>query len=88
MLPVLKPVRDVTSGFFAFRREIVDGVELRPVGWKILIEILARGRGTRVAEVPYVFAPRKRGASAFSAREAALFARHLITLRRETGRRR
>ena len=85
LLPALRPLCDVTSGFFAFRREIVDGVELRPLGWKILIEILARGRAARVVEIPYVFAARVRGASTLSAREALLFVRHLLRLRRETG---
>ncbi|NIS34469.1 MAG: glycosyltransferase, partial [Actinobacteria bacterium] len=31
----LTPVRDPTSGFLMFRREIVDGVELAPLGFKI-----------------------------------------------------
>src|SRR5713101_5472242 len=45
---VLVPVRDATSGFFALRRSVVDGVTLNPIGFKIGFEVIARGRYARV----------------------------------------
>ncbi len=48
------------TGFFALDRSRVDLDELRPKGFKILLEILVRRRRT-VAEVPFTFGPRHGG---------------------------
>ncbi|MDD1660696.1 MAG: GtrA family protein, partial [Methanomicrobiales archaeon] len=56
-------ITDPVSGFFAVRREVVVGAELRPRGYKILMEVLGKGRWTRAVEVPYTFVNRKEGAS-------------------------
>ena len=66
---VLVPVRDSTSGFFAVRRGVVDGVKLNPIGFKIGFEVMARGRYKKVVEVPYVFRDRELGKSKFGRRE-------------------
>ena len=66
---VLVPVRDSTSGFFALRRAVLDGVKLNPIGFKIGFEVMARGRYTKVVEVPYVFRDRELGKSKFGRRE-------------------
>ena len=58
-----RSVSDPLSGFFAFRRTVVDGVRLQPIGFKILLEILVRGRIARVVEVPYRFEARGAGES-------------------------
>lgn len=65
----LVPVRDATSGFFALRRSVVDGVKLNPIGFKIGFEVIARGRYAKVVEVPYTFRDRELGASKFGRRE-------------------
>ena len=65
----LVPVRDATSGFFALRRSVVDGVALNPIGFKIGFEVIARGRYKTVVEVPYTFRDRELGASKFGRRE-------------------
>ena len=46
---------DPLSGFFLLRKDVVDGVVLNPVGYKILLEVLVRGRARRVESLPYVF---------------------------------
>ena len=66
---VLVPVRDSTSGFFALRRSVVDGVKLNPIGFKIGFEVMARGAYKKVVEVPYVFRDREHGFSKFGQRE-------------------
>ncbi len=66
---VLVPVRDATSGFFALRRSVIDGVRLDPIGFKIGFEVMARGRYTRVVEVPYTFHDREAGKSKFGGGE-------------------
>ncbi len=81
LVPAARRTTDPLSGFFAFRRSIVAGVELRPVGFKILLEILARGRARRVVDVPFTFERRARAVSKASMLEGLRFAYHLLRLR-------
>ena len=71
-------VRDPLSGCFALRRELIQGVELKPLGFKILLEVLMRAPVTRIEEVEYVFAARAEGKSKLSARVALLDAFQLL----------
>ncbi len=71
-------VRDPLSGCFALRRKLIQGVELKPLGFKILLEVLMRAPVTRIVEVEYVFAPREAGKSKLSARVALLDAVQLL----------
>jgi len=66
---VLVPIRDATSGFFAIRRTVIDGVKLNPIGFKIGFEVMARGRYKKAVEVPYTFRDRELGKSKFGQRE-------------------
>ncbi len=63
----LTKVKDPMSGFFAMRSEVIDGVELNPIGYKIGLEILVKGRYEKVVEVPITFADRKAGKSKLGA---------------------
>ncbi|HSA92267.1 MAG TPA: polyprenol monophosphomannose synthase [Terriglobales bacterium] len=74
----VRHLRDPLSGCFALRREVIEGVELKPLGFKILLEVLLRGRVHRLEEVPYVFAPRTGGKSKLGARVAILDAVQLL----------
>jgi dolichol-phosphate mannosyltransferase len=56
-------VKDPMSGFFAFRRCIIEGVKFDAIGYKMLLEILVKTKGVRVKEVPYTFTNRAAGAS-------------------------
>jgi dolichol-phosphate mannosyltransferase len=56
-------VNDPMSGFFMVRRECIDGIRLQPQGFKILLEILVRGRIRSAAEVPFQFGLRHAGKS-------------------------
>ena len=61
MFPIrLRDVSDPMTGFFLIDRRAVDAATLRPRGFKILLEILAR-KNLRVAEVPFDFADRHAG---------------------------
>ncbi|KYP81635.1 hypothetical protein AYW79_02930 [Ferroacidibacillus organovorans] len=73
----LRKVSDPTSGFFMMKRAVIEGVALRPVGWKILIEILARGSYTRILEIPYTFEARAFCESKMSLYEQWNYLRHL-----------
>jgi len=85
---LLVPVRDATSGFFALRRSVIDGVRLDPIGFKIGFEVIARGRYRRVVEVPYTFRDREAGRSKFGRREILDYALQLGKVARDkvTGR--
>ena len=74
-------VTDPMSGFFLVRRDLVATADLDPVGYKILLEVLARGDVLRVAERPYVFLERKEGESKVSAGHYVGYLRHLMRLR-------
>ena len=69
------------SGFFAIRRSAVTADVLKPLGYKILLELAVRCRPREVAEVPFVFQDRFAGESKSTAREGMRFLRHLAALR-------
>jgi dolichol-phosphate mannosyltransferase len=69
------------SGFFAIRRSVVTADALKPLGYKILLELAVRCRPERVAEVPFVFQDRFAGESKSTAKEGMRFLGHLAGLR-------
>jgi dolichol-phosphate mannosyltransferase len=82
-LPVQrKPIRakDPTSGFFLLRRECLEHVRFRTYGFKLLLEILVRGRIRSIREIPLTFAPRSRGASKATVKVAVDYGRLLARL--------
>lgn len=81
MFPIrLKDVSDPMTGFFLIDRRALDAEALRPRGFKILLEILAR-KNLRVAEVPFEFAGRHAGDSKASMRQGLAFLTQLTALR-------
>jgi dolichol-phosphate mannosyltransferase len=90
LLPeVFGRVSDPLSGCFMFYRKTLIGVELNPIGYKMLIEVLTRGRVTSIAELPYHMRARERGRSKASGARSLDFAMQLLRLRkalREAGR--
>lgn len=72
--------RDPLSGFFLCRRRLVDGVEFRPVGFKILLELLVLLPEVQVRDVPLRFDRRAHGRSKASMRQGLQFLRHLRSL--------
>ncbi|MFC7305237.1 glycosyltransferase [Streptomyces monticola] len=77
----LRGISDPMSGFFAIRRAAVPAGSLRPLGYKILMELAVRSRPRAVAEVPFVFQERYAGESKSTPREGLRFLRHLVELR-------
>ncbi|MGX5769510.1 glycosyltransferase [Microbacterium trichothecenolyticum] len=81
MFPIrLKDVSDPMTGFFLIDRRTIDSEQMRPRGFKILLEILAR-RPMRVAEIPFDFADRHAGESKASVRQGLHFLTQLTALR-------
>jgi dolichol-phosphate mannosyltransferase len=86
VLPLtLAGVSDPLSGMFALRRSVLDGVQLKPLGYKILLEVLAKGRYRKFVEVSYTFEPRGHGSSKLGPRQYLEYLMHLARLARSTG---
>ena len=77
----LHGISDPMSGFFAIRRSAVTADVLKPLGYKILLEMAVRARPRQVTEVPFVFQDRFAGESKSTAQEGIRFLRHLAGLR-------
>ncbi|MDQ0844730.1 glycosyltransferase family 2 protein [Streptomyces sp. V1I6] len=77
----LRGISDPMSGFFAIRRSVVTADALKPLGYKILLELAVRCRPETVAEVPFVFQDRFAGESKSTAKEGMRFLGHLTGLR-------
>ncbi|MEN6611444.1 MAG: glycosyltransferase family 2 protein [Methanoregulaceae archaeon] len=56
-------VHDPVSGFFAVRKSVVENAELRPSGYKILLEVLGKGSWEKEKEIPMEFVDRVTGSS-------------------------
>lgn len=79
-----QPLREVTdpmSGYFLVRNAAIDVDNLRPRGFKILLEILVRTPQLRRTEVDYRFAERNAEESKASLREGFRFLTHIMELR-------
>jgi len=74
-------VSDPMSGYFLVRRNAIAECTLHPVGYKILIEVIARGNIGRIAEVGYVFQERVEGESKVTWRQYQDYIHHLLRLR-------
>jgi len=56
-------VTDPMSGFFVIHRRCIEGLTFQTTGFKLLLEILVRGRIKKALEVPFHFGLRKAGRS-------------------------
>ncbi len=78
---VLGRLSDPMSGYFMLRRSALAGAPLDPLGYKILIEVVARGRIKWIGEVGYVFRERVDGESKVTSALYIQYLRHLLKLR-------
>ena len=90
---LLTGVEDPLSGFFFLRRAVLGDLALTSTGYKILLEILVKGRYRTHRSVSFVFRNRQYSRSKLDLREHLLFAKQIavFSLRRAvrgSGRRR
>jgi len=85
---VFRRVTDPLSGCYMLRRQAIEDTELRPAGFKTLIEILARGRVANVAEHGYTMQKRRSGRSHVRLRHWFQYLVQLARIRSELQRRR
>ncbi len=82
MLPeVFARVSDPLSGCYFVRRTAIAGVELKPLGYKSLMEVLVRGRVEHIRECGYEMRRRMRGQSKVHALHPVQYIRHVFRLR-------
>lgn len=77
----LLQVSDPMSGLFAVRASSLEIEQLRPLGYKVLLELVVRNRPGRIVEVPYTFQQRHAGESKSTVAEGVRFLKHLAILR-------
>jgi dolichol-phosphate mannosyltransferase len=86
VLPLkLAAVGDPMSGVFLVRASALRDTRLNPLGYKILLEVIAKAHYRKLVEVPYVFQERERGNSKLGARQYLEFLFHLGRLASGTG---
>lgn len=78
---VIGRVSDPMSGYFLVRRRCLLNCTLSPLGYKILVEVIGRGKVGWIAEVGYVFQERQEGESKVTKKQYVDYIRHLIRLR-------
>ena len=76
----LTRVKDVTSGYILVKREAIEGVELDPIGFKIGLEVIAKGHYGKAIEIPYVFTDRIVGESKLNEKEIFNYLKQLRKL--------
>jgi dolichol-phosphate mannosyltransferase len=85
LLPSTRAVKDPLAGFFVFRRQNVDPARLKPIGYKISLEVMLIGRFPNVVEVPYIFEDRSAGQSKLNPGQQLDYLKHLFSLMARTG---
>src|ERR671932_875635 len=71
---------DPLSGFFLVRNEAISGIQFRPTGFKILLEILVCAPHLRVVEVPLNFRARNAGVSKATFSQGLHYLAHMASL--------
>jgi len=78
--PLSHGVSDPLSGLFAIKKNCLEGVELSPVGYKILLECLVKADCKTCREIPYLFTNREVGSSKLTKKIALQYFVHLAKL--------
>ena len=74
-------VKDPMSGYFCIRQEVyLRAAYIKPIGYKILLELMVKCGCSRVVEVPITFRERVKGESKLNLREQMNYLNHLSRL--------
>jgi len=71
---------DPMTGFFLVRNGAISDIQFRPMGFKILLEILVCAPELKVIEVPLTFQARNAGVSKATFRQGLEYLAHIISL--------
>ncbi|MDP8003139.1 MAG: glycosyltransferase [Caldisphaera sp.] len=78
LVPESNRTSDPMSGYFIFKRSSVDIEKVKPIGYKILMEILYAHPSLKVSDISYVFKNRYKGKSKLGTKEIFQFFIHTI----------
>jgi dolichol-phosphate mannosyltransferase len=71
---------DPLTGFFLVRNEAISGIQFRPTGFKVLLEILVCAPDLKVVEAPFDFRARHAGVSKATLRQGFDYLAHMLSL--------
>jgi dolichol-phosphate mannosyltransferase len=71
---------DPMTGFFLIRNEAISGIQFRPTGFKVLLEILVCAPELKVVEAPFDFKARHAGVSKATLRQGFDYLTHILSL--------
>ena len=71
---------DPLTGFFLVRSQAISGIQFRPTGFKILLEILVCAPELKVVEAPFNFQARNAGVSKASMNQGMEYLAHILSL--------
>ncbi|MEM3984023.1 MAG: polyprenol monophosphomannose synthase [Sulfolobales archaeon] len=64
LFPKTRKVKDINSGYFMVKRNLINDIKIIPISFKILLAILVSiNNYNKVLEIPYIFSKRKHGVS-------------------------
>ncbi len=70
-------VKDPMTGYFMIKKEVIKDVDLNPKGFKILLEIIIKGKYQNVKEIPITFINRIEGKSKAGTKEIFYYLQNL-----------
>jgi len=76
----LTSIKDPMSGFFILKSKVIQDKKLIPRGFKILLEILVKGKYKKAVEYPFVFVDRVYGKSKLNLKTYLDFIAQLLDL--------
>jgi dolichol-phosphate mannosyltransferase len=71
---------DPMTGFFLIRNEAISGIQFRPTGFKVLLEILVCAPELKVVEAPFDFRARHAGVSKATLHQGFDYLAHILSL--------
>jgi dolichol-phosphate mannosyltransferase len=71
---------DPMAGFFLLKNQAISGIQFRPTGFKVLLEILVCAPELEVIEVPFDFQARNAGVSKATVRQGFEYLTHTLSL--------
>lgn len=71
---------DPMTGFFLVKNEAISGIQFRPTGFKVLLEILVCAPELKVVEAPFDFRARNAGVSKATVRQGFEYLTHILSL--------
>jgi dolichol-phosphate mannosyltransferase len=73
-------ITDSGSGFFAFKKGVIKDAPLQPQGFRMLFEVLGKGKWSTAKEIPYILQVRREGQSKLKASTILSYLKQLWNL--------